>query len=246
MKLLLTGATGVAGLAVYRAAVADSAVTHITILSRRPIPSWAVLPPDAPEKTTVIIHNDFLVYPPDLAKRLAANDACVWALGKTAVGMGEKEYTEMTYGYPMAALRALKEAGVGEGRAEDSPFRFVYISGEQADPTGKSSQMWARVKGKAEVDITEFCKTTPGMAAHVLRPGYFFPSPAYPEDRKHQRSTTAYLLDYAMTPLFKALAPSLLAPTEEIGLFATALAKGRFPGQELYRNKVMRQLVKEL
>ena len=52
----------------------------------------------------------------------------------------------MTHDYLLNAARALKEAGAGEGRAEDKPFRFVYVSGEGADPTGKSSQMWARVK----------------------------------------------------------------------------------------------------
>lgn len=160
--------------------------------------------------------------------------------------MDEAAYTEMTYGYPMAALHALKEAGVAEGRTEENPFRFVYISGEHADPTGESSRMWARVKGKAEVDITAFCNSTPGMEAHIFRPGYFFPSPAYPEDRKHQRGLIANLFDYIATPLGRWFAPSLLTPTEELGLFAIELAKGRFPDQKMYRNAEMRRLVQEL
>ena len=52
----------------------------------------------------------------------------------------------MTHDYVLNAARALKEAGAGEGRGEGEPFRFVYVSGEGADTTGKSSQMWARVK----------------------------------------------------------------------------------------------------
>ncbi|KAI0938517.1 hypothetical protein AcV5_000183 [Taiwanofungus camphoratus] len=158
MKVLLTGVTGVAGLAIYRAALADRTITHITVLTRRPIPSWAVLPADAAAKTEVVLHSDFLTYPPDLARRLAAHDACIWALGRSSVGMNEKEYTELTHGYVMAAIRAFNEGGVGERRTEESPFRFVLISGEGTDTTGKSSQMWARVK---------VC--SPGMQARFYR-----------------------------------------------------------------------------
>ena len=173
MKLLLTGVTGVgmylpsnyirstpltqslffictvrhaAGLAVYRRAIEDPDVTHITLLTRRAVPEWAVLPPNATLKTTTIIHSDFTTYPPELAARLAENDACVWALGRSSMGMSEEEYTTTTYTSVMNAARALRDAGVGEGRPADKPFRFVYISGEHADPEGKSRQMWARVK----------------------------------------------------------------------------------------------------
>ena len=57
--------------------------------------------------------------------------------------MSEEDYTELTYEYTLSAARALKEAGAGTA---EKPFRFVFISGEGADPTGKSGQMWARVK----------------------------------------------------------------------------------------------------
>ena len=66
----------IAGLAIYRAALADPAVQRVTLLTRRPLPSWAELPANATEKTEVILHSDFKTYPPDLARRLATeNDA---------------------------------------------------------------------------------------------------------------------------------------------------------------------------
>lgn len=135
-----------AGLAVYRAALTDPAITHVTVLTRRPIPEWVVLPPNASSKTTVIQHNDFMHYSPELTRQLAASDSCIWALGKSSTGMTESEYTELTHGYVVAALQALRDGGAGEHRSEHQPFRFVFISSEQADPSGKSSQMWARVK----------------------------------------------------------------------------------------------------
>lgn len=119
---------------------------HIALLTRRAVPDWAVLPPNAASKTTTIIHADFTAYSPELAARLAEHDACIWALGRSSMGMTEEEYTATTYTSVMNAARALRDAGVGAERPADKPFRFVYISGEHANPEGKSRQMWARVK----------------------------------------------------------------------------------------------------
>ncbi len=121
----------------------DPAVSQVTLLTRRAIPSWAVLPPNADEKTKVIIHEDFKTYPPELAKGLAAHDAIIWALGKSSVGMSEVQYTEMTYTYTMNAATALKDAGAGSPKR---PFRFIFLSGSHTDPKGESRQMWANVK----------------------------------------------------------------------------------------------------
>ena len=107
------------------------------------MPSWAELPPNAAEKTHTIIHDDFMEYSSDLISQIADHDACIWALGQSVAGMSEREYTRITHDYPMEALRVLNNAGVGK---VEQPFRFVYISGEGADPTEKSRQMWARVK----------------------------------------------------------------------------------------------------
>lgn len=113
---------------------------------RREMPSWAVLPANASEKTTTIVHKDFTSYTPELISRLKEHDACIWAMGKSSLGIAEADYTAFTYNAPMTLATALRDAGVGQNRAANQPFRFVYISGEHADPTEKSSQMWARVK----------------------------------------------------------------------------------------------------
>ncbi|OJT15658.1 hypothetical protein TRAPUB_5486 [Trametes pubescens] len=242
MRLILTGVTGVAGLAAYRAALVDPAIDGVTLLTRRPVPSWAKLPPQAVAKTNTILHQDFKTYPADLAQQLAEHDGLVWALGKSSVGMSEEQYTELAYNYTLSAARALKEAGAG---SEEKPFRFVYVSGEHADPTGESRQAWARVKGRVERELPELFQGT-HMKAYILRPGYFFPSKAYPEDRLNQRSFTLRALDAVFGPVLGTLMPSSVVPTEELGRFMIELAKGRFPDQELFRNAEMRKLVKEL
>ncbi|OCH93948.1 hypothetical protein OBBRIDRAFT_832254 [Obba rivulosa] len=245
MRLLLTGATGVAGLAIYRAALNDPVVTAVTILSRRALPSWAELPANASSKTEVILHDDFTTYSPELARRLAEHDACIWALGKASAGMSEPDYTRLTYEYPMSAARALKHAGVGAGRAQD-PFRFVYISGAAADPTEKSIMMWARVKGRTEKDLTEFCDNSEGMKAHILRPAYFFPSNQYPQDRKNQRPASAGYVDCVMTPLLNTVLPSQYTPIDDLARFAVEAAKGQWPDETLFSNTKMKELVKQV
>ena len=174
--------------------------------------------------------------------------------------MSEADYTELTYEYTLAAARALKDAGAGSA---DKTFRFLFISGELADPTGKSSQMWARVKvrlsieipipmptepppqGRVERELPELFKGT-NISAHVYRPGYFFPSKEYPDDRLNQRGATMRVLDNIMTPLYKTLTPSLYSPIDELGRFAVEVAKGRWPHQELFRNADMRKLMRDV
>ncbi|KAH9887272.1 hypothetical protein C8Q73DRAFT_794826 [Cubamyces lactineus] len=242
MRLIITGVTGVAGLAAYRAALADPAIQQITLLTRRPVPAWAVLPPNAQNKTEIIIHKDFSSYSPDLAYQLAGHDALVWALGRSSMGMSEEEYTELTYGYTMAAARALKDAGAG---SVESPFRFVYVSGDHSDPTGKSSQMWARVKGRVERELAELFQGT-NMKVHVARPAYFFPSKKYPKDRLNQRGALARGFDVIVTPVFSTFVSGLYIPVEDLGRFCVEAAKGRWPDQVVFENVDMKKLVKGL
>ncbi|KAI0694526.1 hypothetical protein BC835DRAFT_1349407 [Cytidiella melzeri] len=246
MRLLLTGATGVAGLNVYRAALEDPTVSKVTLLLRREMPSWAVLPANASEKTTTIVHDDFRTYSPELASRLAQHDACLWALGKSARGISEEEYTTMTHDYPMAMLAALRDAGVGEDRPADKPFQFVYWSGEGADPTERSVQMWARVKGRTENHVTEFCKSTPGMRAYIVRPGYFVPPRKYPEDWTNQRAGWESGLDCVLGPAVRQLTPSLTISVEDMSKVALEIARGRWSDVQLFRNKTMRELSHQL
>ncbi len=101
------------------------------------------------------------------------------------------------------------------------------------------------VQGRVERELPELFQGT-HMKAYILRPGYFFPSKAYPEDRLNQRSFTLRALDAVFGPVLGTLMPSSVVPTEELGRFMIELAKGRFPDQELFRNAEMRKLVKEL
>ena len=164
-KLIITGATGtgtfcllhdgfpkyatdtepmfLAGFAAYLAALADPSVSYITLLLRREIPSWADLPSNASEKSKTIIVKDFAQYPEEVISQISNYDGCVWALGKSVSGLSEEGYMKIHVDFPMAAVEALKKAGVGSA---EKPFNFVYVSGEGADPSQKSHFMWSRGK----------------------------------------------------------------------------------------------------
>ncbi|KIK49518.1 hypothetical protein CY34DRAFT_796946 [Suillus luteus UH-Slu-Lm8-n1] len=239
MKLVLTGVTGAAGIQIFRQAVSDAAITKITVLSRRVLPSWMDIPKN--DKTEVIILNDFLNYPSDLPARLVGHDACVWALGKSSVGLSDDEYTRITYDYTMHFVNSLQEAGMKDKTGE--PFRFVFISGEGADPSGKSNIKFAKIKGMTEKALFDLPPSS-NIKASVMRPAYLFPSKDHPSDRENIRSSTTRVIDCLMTPIMKTILPSMYTPIEDLGLFAVEAAKGRWSNENLFPNSKMRELIK--
>jgi len=142
-----------AGFAAYLAALADPSVSYITLLLRREIPAWANLPSNASEKSKTIIVKDFSQYPEDVISQVADHDGCVWALGKSVRGLSDEEYMKIHVDLPLAAIEALKKAGVGN---TERPFNFVYVSGEGADPSQKSMFMWARGKVRGQPSCRSF------------------------------------------------------------------------------------------
>ncbi|EIN08966.1 hypothetical protein PUNSTDRAFT_52399 [Punctularia strigosozonata HHB-11173 SS5] len=196
-------------------------------------------------KATFVTHSDFLSYPPSL--NLAQFDGCVWALGKSQVGMKEDEYIRMTHDFPMEAARAIieaKKAAKSAGEAEgDKPLRFVYVSGQSADQTGKSWILFARVKGKTEADLVKVSEESDGiLIPHFLRPGYFFPEA---EDARDTRGTFARLTDKIRTPMISTFIPNLYIRARSLGQFAVEAAKGTWGNDQIFDNARMTALLKE-
>ncbi|KIK95353.1 hypothetical protein PAXRUDRAFT_827114 [Paxillus rubicundulus Ve08.2h10] len=239
MKLILTGVTGAAGIQIFRQAITDAAITKITVLSRRALPTWMDVPQN--DKTEVIVLQDFLNYPSDLPARLGEHDACIWALGKSSVGLSEEEYTKITYDYTMTFAKQIQPFT----RARTAgPFTFVFISGEGADQTEKSSLLFARIKGRTEKALLDLPPEA-NIRTHILRPAYFFPSKHHPSDRVNIRSSTARALDAIAAPIISTMIPSHFTPIDDLGLFAVGTAKGMWADEHLFRNTRMRQLLRQ-
>ncbi|TDL15960.1 hypothetical protein BD410DRAFT_852307 [Rickenella mellea] len=225
MKLILTGATGAAGLEILRAAMSDIAVERPA--SIRPSP-----------KVQVFTHGDFASYPSTLLDRIRDHDACIWALGKSSNGMTERDYVVLTRDWPMAAIAAFNDSGMG---SVQRPFRFVYVSGESADQSEKALLMFARVKGRADKDLIDFAKSTHGtMKAQMLKPGYFFPE--HPDDRQDVRTAATRFFDRAIIPILTTIKPSMAIKIGDLAKAAVRIAKGECGDDEVFTNAQMKVL----
>ena len=133
--LIVTGATGSAGAAVLHYALNSPSISRVSVLSRRPVKLAENNP-----KANVIIHKDFEQYPQDVLDQLRDATGCVWAQGISSAGMNEADYTKITVDYPTEAAKAFATLG--------DKMNFVYMSGEGAKTSEKSSMRSAASKGE--------------------------------------------------------------------------------------------------
>jgi uncharacterized protein YbjT (DUF2867 family) len=136
VKILVFGATGLAGGGVLRACLAAPDVSEVRAGVRR---STGVRDP----KLREIIHDNYLDYSP-IADAFAGVDACFFCLGASVSQVPvEADYRRIHQAFPLAAARLLRER---------SPAAvFHYLSGGNAGL--ESRWMWARVKAEAERDL---------------------------------------------------------------------------------------------
>lgn len=84
------------------------------------------------------------------------------------------------------------------------------------------------------------------MKAHSLRPAFFAPATDYPEDKKHQRTTGKSALEALMRPVMRVALPAYYTPIPELTAATLAIAQGKYPDVELFRNTDIRKIAKEL
>ena len=198
MRILITGATGTAGAAALRQALANPRITAVTALGRR-------APKVTDPKLTALEHADFTDYTA-LGDRLGGHDAVLWCLGTATARVSPADLHRITVDFVLAGARALLAANPG--------LRFVHLSGQGADPTGRSRLAFAREKGEAENGLDAL-----GLSAlwHV-RPGYIHP-PAPVEKPLFQDK-----LMFAIAPLFRRVAPTMMIDADVLGRAMVALA----------------------
>jgi uncharacterized protein YbjT (DUF2867 family) len=80
MHIILTGGSGTVGYGALRHCLASTAVTQLSILSRRQF----TLPDDDGldvQKARIIVHEDYSTYPEELLRTLTGAVGCIWAQG---------------------------------------------------------------------------------------------------------------------------------------------------------------------
>ncbi|KAF2644344.1 hypothetical protein P280DRAFT_421183 [Massarina eburnea CBS 473.64] len=162
VHLILTGATGLVGSAVLHSMLANETISRVSILSRRPVK----MAEGHEDKVKVMIHKDFKTYDETLLNELRDAQGCVWALGVSQNDVNPTEYFNITHDYTMEAAKAFSTLH------PETPFTFVYVSGEGATQTpGMFTPLFGRVKGQVEQSLLDFHKVHPNFKFYNVRPG---------------------------------------------------------------------------
>ncbi len=202
MRVIVFGASGMIGQGVVRECLRDASVERVLVVGRT---ATGI----ADGKLEELVHGDMLDLSP-VADRLAGWDACFFCLGVSSAGMNEADYTRVTYDLTLA---------VAERLAKLNPqMVFIYVSGAGTDSSERGRSMWARVKGKTENAIAKL----PFKATFMFRPGYVQPLDGITSKTRMYR--VIYAVVGWMFPLWRALFPSLVTTTEEVGRAMIAMA----------------------
>jgi uncharacterized protein YbjT (DUF2867 family) len=165
-------------------------------------------------KLVEVIHADFQDFS-SLESQFAGYDACFFCLGVTSAGMTEEAYTRVTYNIAVAAARSLLKMNPG--------MTFIFVSGMGTDSSEQGRTMWARVKGKTENAIL-------GMGfkgAYMFRPGFIQPLDGIRSKTRIYQiilNFTAWLF-----PILKALFPSQVTTTQQLGRAMLSVARNGYP-----------------
>jgi nucleoside-diphosphate-sugar epimerase len=74
MKVIVTGATGRVGSQLVLHCIENSAITSVFVITRKPLPESTT----SNNKVTVILHEDFSSWPPELLDKLSGAEGCLW------------------------------------------------------------------------------------------------------------------------------------------------------------------------
>ncbi|KIO78818.1 hypothetical protein TH53_01680 [Pedobacter lusitanus] len=204
MKIILTGATGMAGQGVLLECLQNNAVTEILMINRKHLD---IVHP----KLNELLVPDFLKIE-DYSNSLHGYDACFFCAGISSVGMNEEKYTIITYDTTMQFAKTLVTI--------NPDMVFNYITGANTDSTEQSKTMWARVKGKTENDLMKL----PFKGQYNFRPGGMAPV-------KGQKSVK--MIYVVIVNIIKIFAPKSIISLNELGqAMINAVQKG-YPKQVL-------------
>jgi uncharacterized protein YbjT (DUF2867 family) len=188
LKIILTGATGMAGEGVLLECLDNPAIQKVLMVNRKPSPI-------AHAKLKELIMPDFL-HPEGFDKVLTGYDACFFCAGISSVGMSEEKYTLITYDTTMAFAKKLVSLNSG--------MVFNYITGSGTDGSEKGKIMWARVKGKTENDLQKL-----GFKGQYnFRPGGMWPV------KGQQNSKAVYTI---ILSVLKFFIPKKIMTLNELG-----------------------------
>jgi len=220
IHLVIVGATGMVGGYALRYALNHAAVRSVTSIGRR---KFGISHPKLKE----VLHEDF-ADGSALAGTLSGQDAAVYCLGTYTGSVPDAELHAITADYTIEFARVL--------RAGSPNAAFSFLSGNGADPTGRSRLAFARYKGEAEKAL---------LAAGFPRVYLFRPAYIYPVEPRKEPNFS-YRLLRAVYPVFQILFPNQVIRADDLArtMVDVVLQQTPEPQGLVFENRDIRAMVK--
>jgi len=222
MRIVIVGASGMVGGYALRYALENSAIGSVTSIGRKKI---GISHP----KLSEIQHGDFSDCSA-LAGTLLGQDAVVFCLGTYTGSVSDAELRTITSGYAIEFARVLDRSSPGAA--------FSFLSGNGADPTGRSRMPFARYKGEAENAL--LAAGFPHV--YLFRPAYIYPV----EPRKEPNFS--YRLLRGIYPAFRMLFPNQVIRADDLAraMVDAVVSETGQRGGPVFENREIRAMVESL
>jgi len=219
-RLVVVGATGMVGGYALRYALDHPDVGRVTAIGRRKL---GISHPKLDE----VLHRDFADCSA-LVETLSGQHAVIFCLGTYTGSVSDADLRTITVDYTVEFARVLR------GGSPDAAFSF--LSGNGADPTGRSRMAFARYKGEAEKAL--LAAGFPHV--YIFRPAYIYPV------QPRKEPTFSYRLLRAIYPVFRLLFPNQVIPADDLAHAMVDVAVRETPeiGTLVFENRDIRALVK--
>jgi uncharacterized protein YbjT (DUF2867 family) len=219
-RVVIAGATGMVGGYALHDLLEDPAVEHVTAIGRKKV---GISHP----KLSEVLHQDFADCSA-LAETLSGHDAAVFCLGTYTGVVPDAELRKITVDYTIEFARTLRSS------SPDAAFSF--LSGNGADPMGKSRVPYARYKGEAERALL----ATGFPRVYIFRPAYIYPV----EPRKEPNFS--YRVLRWIYPAFRVLFPNQVIRAYDLAramVDAVLLGTAEHP-DPVFENRDIRAMVR--
>src|SRR5580693_2376973 len=219
-RIVIVGATGMVGGYALRYALDHPGVGRVTAIGRT---NLSLLHP----KLTQVQHLDFADCS-GLLETLSGQDAAIFCLGTYTGAVSDAELRKTTVDY------TIEFAHVLHGSSPIATFSF--LSGNGADPTGRSRIAFARYKGLAENAL--LAAWFPRV--YIFRPAYIYPV------QPRQEPNFSYRLLRAIYPAFRLLFPNQVIRADDLGWAMVEVVRRQTQERQglVFENRDIRAMVK--
>jgi uncharacterized protein YbjT (DUF2867 family) len=189
-RLVIIGASGMVGGYAIRFALDNTAVNSVTSIGRKKL---GISHPKLKE----VLHQNFADCSA-LSVVLSGQDGAVFCLGTYTGSVSDAELHRITVDYTVEFSRVLRGSSPGAA--------FSFLSGNGADPTGRSRLAFARYKGEAENAL---------LAAGFPHVYLFRPAYIYPVEPRNEPNFS-YRLLRTVYPVFRVLFPNQVIRADDL------------------------------